>query len=49
MKRYFWMLCTLITGLVVAAMPALAQTPAETAAGGGNHHWIWITSPWKSW
>lgn len=42
MKRYFWMSCAAITGLLLAA-PAFAQGPGEFG-GGGNHHWIWITS-----
>ena|SRR5712692_4400932 len=42
MKRYFWMLCTAITGLLVAA-PAFAQGTG-TAAGSVDTHWIWITS-----
>lgn len=43
MKRYFWMLCTLVTGLLLTVTPALAQGPGE-ALGGGQRHWIWITS-----
>jgi F-type H+-transporting ATPase subunit c len=42
MKRYFWMLCTAITGLLVAA-PAFAQGTG-TAGGPVDTHWIWITS-----
>lgn len=44
MKRYFWMLCTLVTGLLVAATPALAQGEQLGGGGGGQRHWIWITS-----
>lgn len=42
MKRYFWMLCTAITGLLVAA-PVFAQG-AGTTTGAVDTHWIWITS-----
>lgn len=42
MKRYFWMLCTAITGLLVAA-PAFAQGTGATG-GAVDMHWIWITS-----
>jgi len=41
MKRYFWMLCTAITGLLVAA-PSFAQGGSPT--GSTDMHWIWITS-----
>src|SRR6266404_810026 len=42
MKRYLWMLLTMITGLLVAA-PAFAQGPGG-AAGPVDTKWIWITS-----
>jgi F-type H+-transporting ATPase subunit c len=40
-KRYLWMLLTVVTGLLVAA-PAFAQ--GTGGATGVDTKWIWITS-----